>query len=362
MGGADSTCDESESKRAKVSMAINPYLKKPEEASVAKQPAEDLFTSITSAALSPASLSVPPAAAQHVQEEEEETTTKPAAVEPVTSIAPNQEKQTFGHKDSAVERLPSRNVSFGSAEILTVSELQKNASHYVDHSVRVTGVVLHRHVSNDGNVCLVLKDPSIQQQQKPKTAAPKSILKTPGTTRTGGGGIKRRLSSRGSTPRFVTRKRPFSTLKKAPPPPVNPIESMVTSLVNQQTVLVYAVTKQMPVNEASLGDLVMIIGQVKTTTAPVPAVADILEQWNAKTSSGTTTNSFVHARILRNVNGTDMRLHDEALRMRRQYLIQSNNNAQRQSNDGETDASALLPGCGPPPYYDESDSNKEMNV
>ena len=92
--------------------------------------------------------------------------------------------------------------------------------------MRITGVVLHRHVATDGNVCLVLKDPSIQQQQRPK--APRSILKTPGGIK------KRRLSGGGvgTTPRFVSRKRPLSSLKKAPPPP-NPVETMVNSLTTQ---------------------------------------------------------------------------------------------------------------------------------
>lgn len=332
----DQSVDEGDSKRAKV-FVENPYLKK-HATPVARHSSRETSSS---AAPSIASLAVPAAAPQHAQEKQ----TEPATTE--TNVTTDQEKQTFGHKDSAVERLPSRNVSFGSAEILTVSELRKHVSHYVDQSVRITGFVLHRHVANDGNVCLVLKDPSIQQRQ-PK-APPKSILKTPGTA----AGIKRRLSVE-STPRFVmTRKRPHSSLKK-PPPPSNPIESMVTSLINQQTVFIYAVSKQMPVNDASVGDLVMIIGEVKIT--PVPAMEDILEQWNAKTDI---TNSFVYARILRNVNGTDMRLHDEALRMRRKYLMQS---SAQPTNEAGVSTRALRPGCGPPPYYDESANANAMNV
>ena len=110
----------------------------------------------------------------------------------------------------------------------------------------------------------------------------------------------------------------------------------------------------MPVNEACVNDLIMIIGEVKVT--PVPAIESILEKWNANTSD--TVNSFVYARILRNVNGTDMRLHDEALRMRRQHLIQSS----AQSSSSEAELETLRPGCGPPPYHNASDGTKEMNV
>jgi hypothetical protein len=130
---------------------------------------------------------------------------------------------------------------------------------------------------------------------------------------------------------------------------------MLNSLMTQSTVLIYAVSKQMPVNEACVNDLIMIIGEVKT--APVPALEGILEKWKAKSSD--TVNSFVYARILRNVNGTDMRLHDEALRMRRQHLIQQSS---AQSSSGEEELEGLRPGCGPPPYHNARDGAKEMNV
>ena len=326
----DDAASGSDSKRARLSVA-NPYLKKPaatRQSSVDDSTSEGATSSVASMAVS---------APQHAQNKQDDEQTKPAAVE--TNAYTAQEKQTFGEKDSAVDRLPSQNVSFGSAEILTVSELQKHAHLYVNRSVRITGVVLHRHVANDGNVCLVLNDPSLQKSTA--KAPPRSILKTPG------GGIKRRLS--GSVPRFVTRKRPLSSLKKPPPPPpVNAIDSIVTSLMEQSSVLAYAVSKQMPVNDVAVGDLVMIIGEVKT--APVDAVQSIIEKWNEKTM---TTNSFLYARILRNVNGTDMRLHDEALRMRRLHLLET-----CASEEGET----LRPGCGPPPYYNKMDESKEMDV
>lgn len=272
----------------------NPYLKKPpaSENCVIKDTSDGTTSSN-------ASLTSIPQNAQQQEQNLKKPAPQPQAVN---------EKQTFGEKDPAVERLPSRNVSFGAAEILTVSELHKHAASFVDRSVRITGAVLLRHVASDGNVCFVLKDPCIKQTLK---AAPSSILKTPGIKRRslGGGG--------GSSVRLVTRKRPLSSLKKTLVP-IDPVENIVSSLVNQQTVLVYAVSKQMPVDTATVGDLVMFIGQGKQQATTEPAVETILEKWNEK--SPTTSNTFVHARLMRNVNGTDMRVHDEALKMRRMYL------------------------------------------
>ena len=120
MGDDSARRDESDSKQAKVSSVSNPYLKKPTPP-VDKDIEGDTFMSIH-AAPSVASLPVARATAQHEQTEE-------TVVETTETSTLDQEKQTFGHKDSAVDRLPSRNVSFGSAEILTVSELRKHASH-----------------------------------------------------------------------------------------------------------------------------------------------------------------------------------------------------------------------------------------
>ena len=62
------------------------------------------------------------------------------------------------------ERLPSRNVSFGSAEILTVTECIEHAPLYENRSVRVTGLVHHRSFlpgrgPDDVIIQLELKDP-----------------------------------------------------------------------------------------------------------------------------------------------------------------------------------------------------------
>jgi cell pole-organizing protein PopZ len=63
---------------------------------------------------------------------------------------------------------------------------------------------------------------------------------------------------------------------------------------------------------------------------------------------------FLQTRILRNANGTNMKLHTEALYARRQQLVAARS---RQPADQDTSAScALWPGCGPPPYNSKNDS------
>jgi hypothetical protein len=104
-------------------------------------------------------------------------------------------------------RLPSESITFGSAEIFTIPEVVERfremaalePSHADDDggnslgrsnmtSVRVTGVVWHRHVHSDGSVSLVLRDPltPIQSKTTPAAAATAgrpmaSILKRPRT-------------------------------------------------------------------------------------------------------------------------------------------------------------------------------------
>jgi len=84
------------------------------------------------------------------------------------------------------ERLPSRNLSFGSAEILTVTECIQHARLYQDRSVRVTGLLHHRcYLPGSGTedviVQLELKDPHLQSQ----TQQPHSRSSSTGTMNRG---------------------------------------------------------------------------------------------------------------------------------------------------------------------------------
>jgi hypothetical protein len=134
-------------------------------------------------------------------------------------------------------------------------------------------------------------------------------------------------------------------------PTKTPLEAAVTSLSEQPSVLVHAISEQVPINDVAVGDLVMIIGELRsicnnTTVAAMAILQDIVEHDNNSTAQ----QHFLHARIVRNVNGTDMALHDEALRMRRQHLLQTC----PESKD------PIRQGCGPPPYYDPN--KKEASV
>lgn len=256
---------------------------------------------------------------------------------------------TFGEKEPAVERLPSRNVSFGSAEILSVEELRQHAALYSDRSVRITGVVLHRLLSADGNMCLVLTDPkqntaiATTLQRKRKSSL---VLKTtPIVIRQQ---TPRNNNNNNNSLGPSSKKRPLSTKRTLMKTPT-PLESMVTSLVEHETVLVYAISNQVPVNDVAVGDLVMILGEWRSTCdTSVGAIQSILVGHDKTTT--TTVPNFLYARIVRNVNGTDMQLHDEALRLRRQHLLRMCS----ESNE------PIRSGCGPPPYY--NDTKKEASV
>ena len=271
------------------------------------------------------------------------------------SNIPSFREATFGEKEPAVERLPSRNVSFGSAEILSVEELRQHASLYNDRSVRITGVVLHRLLAtaDDNNLCLVLCDPkrntanaTTMQQRKRKSSF---ILQTTpiGIHQQSTRGNNDNNNNNNNSLVLSCKKRPLST-RRTLTKITTPLESMVTSLAEDQTVLVYAVSQQVPVNDVAVGDLVMIIGEWRSTcNTNVVAIQSILVGQDKMTA---TVQNFLYARIVRNVNGTDMQLHDEALRMRRQHLLQMFPESKE----------PIRSGCGPPPYY--SDTKKEASV
>jgi hypothetical protein len=256
------------------------------------------------------------------------------------------------------KRLPSNNVTFQSSEILTVSELHASAMDYKDQSIRVTGVVLHRYVYQaDGSVCFVLGDPLLAP--KPRTSrrpssvsfsksgrqqhpAPSVHPSTPSQPRaplfTGqsalllGDRTPRRLvhvSKSTSTPRLLGQKRPRLA--------VSPVATMVTTLLNQRALLVIANPIHVHVRECGLGDLVMVIGQVQVHSANHDAPAkELLEGWKEKRNQGAGTElTYVQPRILRNVNGTDMRLQFETLKLRRKHLL---------AIRGEF---GVIAGCGP---------------
>lgn len=75
------------------------------------------------------------------------------------------------------ERLPSRNLSFGSAEVLTVDECIKHASVYKNRAVRVTGILKDRHWKEERVVLeLIHPVPNKQLKKRVRALRPSSFL------------------------------------------------------------------------------------------------------------------------------------------------------------------------------------------
>lgn len=74
------------------------------------------------------------------------------------------------------ERLPSRTVTFTSAEILTVTELSHHLEFYANRSVRITGVLLHHDVAGK---FILLGDPLAGSRPRHGSSCDRSVAKNP---------------------------------------------------------------------------------------------------------------------------------------------------------------------------------------
>jgi hypothetical protein len=340
------------------------------------------------------------------------------------------------------QRLPSRNLSFQSAEILTVTECLQhtNLSVYADRSVRVTGSILERLVhSNSDNavnntdtnmVSLVLSDPlaalppsrnalrrrstslggntntvtttANRRVSFPKTPTALNKIQHPGSsgntltkqTRTPGTHtrtILRRKSggllsggSGGTTPVSTTtglssRKRNLSAAFN----PTTPEDALVQTLASSSAssssnncLWVLVNPQHVSVAHSTTGDLVMAMGEIreyKPEDSDLPStihkiaariraaqkqqpgrkVAPVGQEEQTEQQQQQEHNHrpiyFLQTRILRNANGTNMKLHTEALYARRHQLVAARSR-QPVDQDDASASCAVWPGCGPPPY------------
>lgn len=308
------------------------------------------------------------------------------------------------------QRLPSRNLSFGSAEILTVAECFRHASLFCDKSVRITGKLLHRHVHlSDGMVSLVLGDPlvptkSLAGRRRSSLGSAKNAIlrrvsfpKTPSAAATTGlgqsalkkrtpGTILRRISGAGLLPlqsvgdyAAVTpgglgtssRKRPLSFTT----PSLATTDALVQALQSPNCIWVLADPAHVSVNHCTVDDLAMALGELCVYTgvgnedangagatagnmpASVRAVADAVQAAVCAASNKEATRPiyYLQTRILRNANGTNMKLHADALYARRQQLLtlQQHCPLTTMTDDQNVPLDPSLQvrqGCGPPPY------------
>jgi hypothetical protein len=319
---------------------------------------------------------------------------------PEDSSRKGEEKQQQTHDDSNPEkapvqsatvnndspywkRLPSLNLSFSSAEILTVSEYLQHCSAFCNKSVRITGKLVQRVIHSPTCMSLVLTDPLLPPSRIrrpslggrrvasfPQTTTP-SILTRKRPLRKTPGGLRTPSTFRSTLPTNPppgsatttpaahfgsSRKRPLSTLKNPP----DTVETVVQAVLqNHGAVWIVANPAHVTVRDCAVGDLVMVMGEVRPMCGKeeddesARRIAERLQQQplDSDTNTEKTTNndtSPVHclkARILRNANGTDMKLYTEALLARRDHLRQAltlDNTKNDTKNDG------MRPGWGPP--------------
>jgi hypothetical protein len=207
-----------------------------------------------------------------------ETTTRPPVVATNASTSSTTSNATITASSINLpqwQRLPSKNLSFGSCEILSVKECMNHGESF--KSVRVTGVLLERHVNNDATVSLKLGDPCSISLSPPKEKTP------------------------------LTRKRQWpGTAQKATS--TSTTSTTPAKSENQACIWVRANPLHVSVDHSIIGDLVLVMGEMQQETS----------------------GNIIQARILRNANGTNMKLQHNAL-MARRNLLKGNSQ-----------------GCGPP--------------
>jgi hypothetical protein len=323
--------------------------------------------------------------------------------------------------------LPSQNLSFGSAEILTVSELSVLQC-CSPRSVRVTGLLLHQlvyRVAKTDCLSLILGDPLLEtlkprptparrqgpslrrvsfspppppsvaatcateslengenddaaQQRRRRVSFPSTPMARLGAKKTGSvirpnpltsSGPRRRLSSARNVPCAMTPQLHRNVS--------SPINAALAGIANHQTVLWVRTPPELVTVASgySVGDLITVFGTVYSWVDPpehgtsgAPAVnaweneaqerndidqliAKAIREARATNNRGTAgqnggvanTVLVMQPRIIRNAAGTNMALHDAALKCRRKFLYQ-------QQHEQSESPERWYPGCGPPPY------------
>ncbi len=222
---------------------------------------------------------------------------------PAAAPSLNKENRPQPNELAYWERLPSRNVSFTPAEILTVTECLNDeiAKLYCEqgHSVRITGILERRCINDDNKIELQVKDP-----KSTSTAAIAKKLAEP----------KRRKSASFQRRSLSSKKRPwFVTLNKASPAPKQ-----------GKNTLKIIVDPGDHLSKAIVGSCVTAIGELVVS-----------EQLNYD----------LVARTLSVGPTTNITLYEQALELRRRTIYE-----RYHYNNIPTTPKTLLQGCGPPPY------------
>ena len=235
-----------------------------------------------------------------------------------------------------VDRLLSRNISFTSAEILTVSEVKRaltdanSQDNVCNQSIRFTARLValdvemgHVQVADPNDTSFINMNyrqktnrlPGYNPYLKHHSGVGSNLSSSLVSSMKGNASgklqhkvVKRPLQSRAST--SLLGKRDISNNRVTL---TNPQKSNIVASVSNSdptrfiSIDIHAVA---PLEGCKVGDLIMIIGETRIS----------------KTSSDeTATNSmkgpYVEARIIRNCNGLDVQLQEKAFLLRREYLM-----------------------------------------
>ena len=236
------------------------------------------------------------------------------------------------------ERLPSRNVSFSPAEVLTVSECLKGhqsiARLYCEdgRSVRITGSLTSRSIYDD-KVELKLGDPlatttaAVAETIQQKLGAAAALKR------------KARLSLSGQDKtRRKSKKRPWfvSSSSKSMPGYPKPLQSKHSAPQSTLTVMVDPrCVAGSVLHKAVVGAFVTVIGEF------VPANSNDIDEREDTAHYNLEARTLTVSRI-----GTNMVLYQKALTMRRKSMYER----YYYESDIPLSPNKLMQGCGPPPY------------
>lgn len=273
------------------------------------------------------------------------------------------------------ERLPSKNLSFGSAEILTVDECVRHSALYQGRAVRVTGQLHQRTFVGDDirtprHVLLELIDPCTLMAQSSR-AIPTNSPSNPNRTHTIPG-VPSSTTTTPSTPSTVTStpyKTPLKTLGLR-----KPSSSSTSLLANSSTCSStktptstllsgkrkrpwFAISAKKKTPPKSLPRMLL-----KVIVDPeLPRLATIVPSGASKVMvmGIILENGWLQARFVSLMDPTtDMGLYVNALHARRRCLYQrykeltgtNTTPTTTGSHDNSKDDVVLIMGCGPPPY------------
>ena len=202
------------------------------------------------------------------------------------------------------QRLPSRNVSFSSAEVLLVNECYEHMKDYLDKSVRITGVVLDTYFHTvSGKVSLIIGDPlAFTSQNIDSKTVCSSNLTGHNRSYYDDGSRKRPRSEATAAEQFSSTADGFPQWLER-----NTSGCTVWVLVDPSYVHFHPVQKE---------DLVSVIGEIRRWEHG----STDEEATHSKSSSFSSLPLLIDARIFQNANGTNMSLHRDALLARRKFL------------------------------------------